>query len=316
MSLAVAVVASLLAGCGDEAAFGSGGIPAQPRAAEDPLVIDLSGTDQPADLPTPLEGAMGVAGVQRIVDAVAAAASELGGAAGDLFPSKDNPCPDGGDASSDLSGSVSNPRIRMEFHGCVRGEVTLDGVATITCKELDGSDCVKADVALGDGDAVLYLRDAAAGRRRIFLLHGFAHVETDEPAQRLTVLADLQGELRALEAPTRFSFVTGGFGVDLHKVSEEQTEVRIEGLAGFGGGAEGAHCIRGRFDTQTPADPLILEGQLVRSGRLALHSPPPRPGAQQPEASFVDGGADVLGADGAREFYTEQELAGFCRLEG
>lgn len=305
------VIPVALAACGDSTALND----KLATDKADDRSLDLSGADQPADLPTGDEAAMAAVGITRIVDATAEVSEALADAVGDLFPDEDNPCPKGGSASSDLSGSLNHPRIRMEFHECVRGDITLDGIATIRCNDLDGTDCKKGEVTLGDGESVLLFRNSAAGRERNILMRGGANVFNDEGAQRVHVVANLQGESRAVtENGPRYSFITEALTVDLHDLADDQTEVWIDGVVGIGGGAAGANCISGRFDTATPAEPLILQDKLIRSGRLQLHSPPPRPGTQRAEVAYAEGGASVMGADGVQRVYTAQQLAGLCSV--
>jgi hypothetical protein len=81
------------------------------------------------------------------------------------------------------------------------------------------------------------------------------------------------------------------------------------------GGAEAAACITGRFDTETPAEPLLRSAGRMLSGTLRHHSPAPRPGEQQAQTVHLDEGLDAQGADGSRQIYTADELATYCTLE-
>lgn len=290
------------------AGFGDGDLP--PAKADD-RSLDLSGTDQPATLETVEDAAKAAAALTGIVDATAEVADVIGDAVGDLFPSEDNPCPDGGSASSDLGGSLNHPRIRMEFHDCVRGEYTLDGIATIRCDDLSGSECRAGQATLGEAPTVLLLRDAT----RQVLMRGNAQVNSDKGAGRIAVLATLEGELRSLRAEgPRWSFATQNLSVDLQDTGE-QTEMRISGIAGAGGGADGASCMSGRIDSETPDEPLILKDRALSGGRLRLHSPPPRPGAQQAEAVYDETGATFTAADGGSESLTREDLAQRCSVQ-
>lgn len=304
-------LSALLCACGDGPAFGGGDL--EPRAAEE-RSIDTSGHDQPAALDTAEQAAMATAGMVRLVESTAGLSSELGHAAGDLFPTADNPCPEGGSASSDVSGSLNRPRIRMQFQDCRRPAGRLDGVATITCQELDGSECTRADVEIGEGDTPLLFEPQASAPPSLLLMRGWAAVESDQPAGRLRVVADLTGELRSRDGPARWAFVTSQLEVDLQELPDGGREARLAGVAGFGGGAQAARCVHGRFDSQTPAEPLVVRDRAVQAGRLRMHSPPPRPGAHQAEAVFSAQGVQVQGADGSSAFYDPAALAAFCTL--
>lgn len=308
MSPRVATIAGALSAVLVVAGCGSSTAPLEELHAKADHTLDLTGSGQPADLATHDSAARAAVAVTAIVAAAAEVLGELANAVGDLVPTEDHPCPDGGSASGDISGSFNHPRVHMSFHNCVRGEHTLDGVADVRCDELDGSRCVRGDVTIGEGGAVLYFRDPA----RVILTRGLASISSDQAAQSLHADTSLEGELRALSDEPGWSFVTGPLAVDLHKSADDTTEVRIEGIAGVGGRAAAANCLSGRFDTETPADPLVLQAQVIRSGGLRLHSPPPRPGSQQAEAVYADGGASVRGADGGQLLYSPQALAEFC----
>ncbi len=304
-------------GCGEHAAFGGGGAnPAvlPPEKTED-RGIDATGTDQPADLASPEHAAMAAQGMRRIVDNTALVSRELAHALGDLFPSKNNPCPDGGDASSDLSGSFNHPRVRMDFFQCVRGSTTLDGTATVRCEDFNGSDCSQGDVTIGDGDTVLYFRSDTPAHPRLVLMRGSASASIGD-SSHLHVVADLQAELRSLpDEAVRYSFATHALTVDVQDSGDGSSQVTMDGVAGFGGDTQGAHCITGSLDTETPADPLVLQDDVIQSGRLRFSSPPPRPGTQQGEVTYSAGGLTAQGADGTQASYPAAALEQFCTLE-
>jgi hypothetical protein len=79
--------------------------------------------------------------------------------------------------------------------------------------------------------------------------------------------------------------------------------------------ADTAGCIVGRYDTETPAEPLLRRAGQIRSGTLRHHSPAPRPGAQQAQTVHLEEALDAEGADGSRQIYTAAELATYCSLE-
>jgi hypothetical protein len=307
----LALLVALLSGC-REAAFGLGG--AHSRSADEPTP-DLAGTDPPADLRSAGQAARATVGVTAVVEAMAQVIGELGDAVGDLFPDEDHPCPDGGSASSDLGGSLNHPKLRMEFRACVRGAHTLDGIAVIRCDDYDSRGCHRGQATLGENGAVLYYRHDADGAARVVLLAGIAEIALDQDAGWLYARTWLQGEQRNPASGARYSFVTDAFAVDIRQTGEDVQEIRLEGVAGIGGGAEAAACITGRFDTETPAEPLLRSAGRMLSGTLRHHSPAPRPGEQQAQTVHLDEGLDAQGADGSRQIYTADELATYCTLE-
>ncbi len=270
--------------------------------------LDLTGTDQAADLSTAENSAKATVALVNTVTTAALIIGELGSAAGDLFPNENNPCPGGGSASSSVGGSFNHPRLHMTFSSCVRGDFTLDGQASITCDDLNGSSCPSGSIYVGEGNAVLHFMRPEG----IVLMVGNADISADEASQHLHAIADLKGEIRSADETRSYSFVTEALDLDIQRVSEGRAEVRISGVAAMGGGAEQVNCITGRFDSETPADPLIIDADILRSGFLRLHSPPPRPGMQQAESTYLDGSLDVKGANGEQRRYTPEALAEFC----
>jgi hypothetical protein len=309
------LLAVTLAACDGEPMFGIGDkeSPPPPDPAAD-RSIDLAGADQPADLATTDAAARASVATTRSVRAVAILFDELGGAVGDLFPSEDHPCPDGGSASGDLSGSISHPRLRMQFDHCVRSDYTLDGVATIICDDFDGSSCRAGRATLGDGGDVLFFESRKGTFPHRSVTRGEAMLTSDPDAQALHVTATLDGELRSLSHDRRFGFTLQGLVVDVHKTGDGVAEVRLDGVSGIGAASADMNCAAGRVDTQTPQEPLVVDHDVLRSGRLRHSSPPPRPGTQQADAAYLDDGADVTAADGSEQVYSAAQLAQMCAL--
>lgn len=270
--------------------------------------IDLTGTDQPADLTTHEDAAKATVALVSIVTAAAQVVGELGRAAGDLFPDEDNPCPGGGSASSSVGGSFNNPRLRMTFSQCVRGDFTLDGRATITCDDLDDSGCPSGSLYVGDGETVLHFQRPEG----VVLMVGNTVINTNQDAGQLHAVADLKGEIRSIDEVRGYSFLTQALDLDIRRAADDQVDVRITGVAATGGGADDVNCSAGRFDNETPTEPLRIDENVIRSGFLLLHSPPPRPGAQQAQSRFVDGGMEAQGANGETQFYAPADWVPFC----
>jgi len=302
-SVAIATVAALAA-CAQSTAPES----LQGKAETGP---DFSGSEQPADVSTPENAAKAAAAVVGVVGAAVEMFGELGDAVGDLVPSEDNPCPDGGSASGELSGSFNHPRVRMSFQRCVRGANTLDGAAEVVCDDFDGSRCHRGQVTVGNGEQLLYFRNAA----RVVLVRGSAYIVADEDARSLQADTSLQGEFRSLDEIPLHSFVTESLDVGIREVADQVAEVRLDGVSGFGGDSAGSRCISGRFDTETFADALRVEAGAIRSGQLRMHSPPPRPGAQQAQMTWAEGDGSAQGADGSTQSYSAAELERYCAAE-
>lgn len=297
---ALALWAACVSGCGQ-----SDGLSIETKADR---TLDLSGSEAPADITTPENAAKAAVATIRVVVAASTVIGELGDAVGDLFPEEDNPCPGGGSASSDLGGSFSSPRLDMRFADCVRGEAVLDGFASITCDDFDGSSCSRGRATLGEGGDVLHFQNADG----VILMRGQSQIVVDESARRLQATASFQGERRSWMEDQRYSFITENLNLDIQEVADDRAEVRINGVVGVGGDTATARCLSGRFDNETAEQPLILEGAGIQSGLLRVHSPPPRPGTQQGTALFEETGATAQGANGAEQFYTAEELALFC----
>lgn len=308
--LRVAAVAGLvfLASCGDEAAFGMGGARNEGEPAP-----DFSGTDQPADLTTPELAARTGIGLVRSVEATALALGEIGDAVGDLFPEEDNPCPDGGSASSDLGGSVSRPELTMYFDQCVRGDSTLHGTAEIRCDDFDGDSCDGGRATLGEGDTdFLFLHVPANVAAFQVRLAGTADLALDQGDNQVSAVSRLRGEIRYADTEARYAFIAEGLEINLREASETQTEIRLSGVSALGG-ASSQNCATGRFDTETLDTPLLYEDGRVIAGRLRFHSPPPRPGAQQAVVNFLPHEIQAQGSDGSQQIFTEGEFSAFCR---
>lgn len=305
-ALAISWICSALAvaACGNS----TGPDSAQGKLAAD---LDLAGADQPANLATHEDAAKAAVALVNVVNAMVLVFGELGDAVGDLVPDEDNPCPGGGSADGDLGGSFNHPRVRMHFYQCVRGDYTLDGAATIVCDDFDGSRCHRGQATVGEDGALLFF----ASPQQHVLLRGSADIAADEAARSLHAVTQLEGELRSATGPGRYGFVTHALALDLQQISDEVTEARIDGVAAIGGsGAAAANCISGRYDSETPAEPLHVESGAIRAGQLLFHSPPPRPGVQQAGALYLSDGAEMRGADNGQRQYSAEELADFCVL--
>lgn len=270
--------------------------------------LDLTGTEQAVDLATHENSAKATVALVSVVTTAAQIIGEVGGAAGDLFPNENNPCPGGGSASSDIGGSFAHPRLHMSFSNCVRGDFILDGQATITCDDLNGSSCPNGSIYVGEGDAVLHFQRPEG----VVLMVGNANISADEATQHLHALADLRGEIRSLDETRSYSFLTESLDLDIQRVAEGRAEVRVAGVAATGGGAAAVNCTAGRFDSETPLEPLVIDADIMRSGFLRLHSPPPRPGTQQAESTYADGSINAKGANGEQRLYSPEDLAKFC----
>ena len=306
------VLAGTLSACGDVPYLGGGTAP--PSKTNDPLNLD--GTNLDAPMRTPEEAARAAVAVTRVVDLTAEVSDSVGDALGDLFPEEDNPCPGGGSASSDLSGSLSRPRITMSFGDCVRGGVQLNGIAQVTCEDFDGSRCAAGELRYGSGDSasVLYHRRGALDGGQVIVLRGIATVIHNEAAGVLDVSATLDGETFIDGSGARYSFVTENLRVNLQDMPDGTQQMRLEGVSAIGGiNPGGANCLTGRWDTET-LEPLTLEERSIRAGSLRLHSPPPRPGARQGLVLFDADGADITSGDGETRRYTPAQLDGYCKV--
>lgn len=290
-----------------------GGEPPPPKT-NDPLNLD--GTNLPAPMRTPENVARAAVAVTRVVDLTAEVSDSVGDALKDLFPEEDNPCPGGGRASREVSGSLSRPRITMSFGECLRGEVQLSGMVQLTCEDFDGSNCTRGELRYGDGDpaSVLQHRRGAFGSGQVIVLRGIATVTRDDNARVLDVAATLNGETFVDAAGARYSFVTENLRVNLQDLPDGTQQMRLEGVTAIGGiNPDAADCLTGRFDVET-LDALGVAERRIRAGALRLHSPPPRPAAQQGAALFDTEAADMTGANGETRRFTPAELDGYCKV--
>ena len=306
------VLAGTLSACEDLPYLGGGAAPSS--KTNDPLNLD--GTSLAAAMRTPEDVARAAVAVTRMVELTAEVSGSVGDALGDLFPEEDNPCPDGGSASRDLSGSLNRPQITMSFADCMRGEVWLNGIAQVTCEDFDGSDCQAGEVRYGSGDpaSTLHYRRGTLGSGQVIVLRGTATVIRDEATGVLDVVATLDGETFIDASGARYSFVTENLQVNLQDMPDGTQQVQLEGVSAIGGiNPEGANCLTGRWDTET-LGPLTLEDRSIRVGSLQLHSPAPRPGARQGMALFDADGADITGGNGETRRYTPAELGGYCKV--
>ena len=194
-------------------------------------VVDLTGTDQPASLTTHEDAAKATVALISIVSTAAVVIGEVGGAAGDLFPSEDNPCPGGGSASSSIGGSFNHPRLHMTFSNCVRGDFTLDGQSSITCDDLNGSSCPSGSIYIGEGSEVLHFQRPEG----VVIMVGNSNISTDQSARSLHAISDLQGEIRSMDETRAYSFVTQSLRLDIQETADNKAEVKIDGVAAAGG---------------------------------------------------------------------------------
>ena len=305
------MLAAALPAC--ELPYMGGGAPPSSKT-NNPL--NLAGTELAAPMRTPEHAARATVAVTRVVDLTAEVSDSVGDALKDLFPEEDNPCPGGGSASRDVTGSLNRPRITMSFGDCLRGEVQLNGIVQVACEDFDGSRCAAGELHYGDGDpaSVLYYQRGPFGTGQVIVLRGIATFISNENARVLDVTASLDGETFIDASGARYSFVTQNLRVNLQDMSDGSQQMRFEGITAIGGiNPDEAKCVTGRFDVETLAA-LGVTDRRVRAGALRLHSPPPRPGVRQGTALFDTDGADLSGDTGETRGFTPGELDGYCKV--